>query len=231
MKRINEMTEQEILALTDEDIQKMQKLAMAEAGIAIIEKPKVPELFEITPPDMVVSSVYLVRDDIGFFDPVEAVAFVEFLKNAKSLVKVDYDYNNAGSGYKYAKDARTKQRDWETDPLEIKTQNVYSLPLYNSLCDYMVQNRKMQEQAKKDVDEYEKTLASAADITTIIREKWLEVREKYERLNGFCTRFTRDYLPLAENNREVAMKFMQKAFCLTEEEVNYINENTLAIEN
>lgn len=47
MKNINEMTEQEILALTEEDVQKMIKLRMMEEGIKIMDRPRVPELFEI----------------------------------------------------------------------------------------------------------------------------------------------------------------------------------------
>ena len=39
MKGITEMTEQEILALTEEDVQKMIKLRMMEEGIKIMDKP------------------------------------------------------------------------------------------------------------------------------------------------------------------------------------------------
>ena len=51
MKNISEMTEQEIIALSDEDVQKMIKLRMMEEGIKLLDKPKVPELFEIEPAD------------------------------------------------------------------------------------------------------------------------------------------------------------------------------------
>lgn len=40
MKGITEMTEQEILALTEEDVQKMIKLRMMEEGIKIMDKPQ-----------------------------------------------------------------------------------------------------------------------------------------------------------------------------------------------
>lgn len=42
MKNISEMTEQEIIALSDEDVQKMIKLRMMEEGIKLLDKPKVP---------------------------------------------------------------------------------------------------------------------------------------------------------------------------------------------
>lgn len=40
MKGITEMTEQEILALTEEDVQKLIKLRMMEEGIKIMDKPE-----------------------------------------------------------------------------------------------------------------------------------------------------------------------------------------------
>ena len=55
MKNINEMTEQEILALTEEDVQKMIKLRMMEEGIKIMDRPRVPELFEVEPADLEIS--------------------------------------------------------------------------------------------------------------------------------------------------------------------------------
>lgn len=51
MKGFTEMTDQEILALTEEDVQKLIKLRMMEEGIKIMDKPKIPELFEIEPAD------------------------------------------------------------------------------------------------------------------------------------------------------------------------------------
>ena len=57
MKGFTEMTEQEILALTEEDVQKLIKLRMMEEGIKIMDKPEVPELFEIEPADLKVFTI------------------------------------------------------------------------------------------------------------------------------------------------------------------------------
>lgn len=53
------MTDQEILALTEEDVQKLIKLRMMEEGIKIMDKPKIPELFEIEPADIQYFSIPL----------------------------------------------------------------------------------------------------------------------------------------------------------------------------
>lgn len=95
MKGITEMTEQEILALTEEDVQKMIKLRMMEEGIKIMDKPKIPELFEIEPADIQYFSIPLL-DGFAFTDINEATKVAEILKSAKSLRKVDYVGINLG---------------------------------------------------------------------------------------------------------------------------------------
>ena len=89
------MTEQEILALTEEDVQKLIKLRMMEEGIKIMDKPKIPELFEIEPADIQYFSIPLL-DGFAFTDINEATKVAEILKSAKSLRKVDYDWNKLG---------------------------------------------------------------------------------------------------------------------------------------
>lgn len=96
------MTEQEILALTEEDVQKLIKLRMMEEGIKIMDKPKIPELFEIEPADIQYFSIPLL-DGFAFTDINEATKVAEILKSAKSLRKVDYDWNKLGSDYKFLK--------------------------------------------------------------------------------------------------------------------------------
>lgn len=95
MKGFTEMTEQEILALTEEDVQKLIKLRMMEEGIKIMDKPKIPELFEIEPADIQYFSIPLL-DGFAFTDINEATKVAEILKSAKSLRKVDYVGINLG---------------------------------------------------------------------------------------------------------------------------------------
>lgn len=96
MKGITEMTEQEILALTEEDVQKLIKLRMMEEGIKIMDKPEVPELFEIEPADLKTFTIPFF-EGYAFTDMEEANAVAEALRNAKTLRKVEYDWNKLGS--------------------------------------------------------------------------------------------------------------------------------------
>lgn len=225
MKRIEEMTEQEILNLSEEDVQKMIKLRMAEKGIRIMDRPKQPELFEIEPADVIVYTIPLLGSSLGFTDANDAQKMMEFLINSKSLVKVDYDYNNLGSDYKCVKNAGEKEFYSSIDPISIVSTSAYSKELYAKICDFAIQNKKMKGKVAEDQKHYDEAMESAADIVTEIRGIWIEVKNKYNRLDEYTNRFKLDYLPLADNDEEMAMKFMAKAYSLNDEEEKYILTN------
>lgn len=88
MKGITEMTEQEILALTEEDVQKLIKLRMMEEGIKIMDKPEVPELFEIEPADLKVFTIPFF-EGYAFTDMEEANAVAEAYVMRKPFAKLN----------------------------------------------------------------------------------------------------------------------------------------------
>ena len=209
MKKITEMTEQEILALTEEDVQKIIKLRMMEEGIKIMDKPQVPELFEIAPADVQIFTIPIL-DGFAFTDMEEVTKVAEVLQNVNSLRKVDYDWNKLGSDYKYLTKKERYAFRGDSD-FDVQSGWVYSNELYAKIADFAVQNKAMKEQAEKDKKEYESQLQ--------------EVRSKYIRLNDLTRRFAIDYFPLSDNNEDMAIRFMTKAYSLTEEEKEYILSN------
>lgn len=229
MKKINEMTEQEILALSEKDIQNMIKFRMMEEGIKVIDKPKKPELFEIEPADQK-AYVIPILNGYSFTDFAEAQKVADALREAKSFRKVDYDCNKLGSNFKYLekKDRYTYDDAGDFGISEIR---VYSNKLYASIVDFAAQNKAMNEQVEKDMKAYDDAYAAASDITLEIRSRVTEVIEKYERLERLTHSFANDYCPLSDNNEEMAMKFMSKAFTLTGDEEKYILEHYKDISN
>ena len=210
------MTEQEILALTEEDVQKLIKLRMMEEGIKIMDKPIIPELFEIEPADVQIFTIPIL-DGYAFTDMEEVKKVAEALQNAKSLRKTDYDWQKLGSDYKYLiKKERYAYRG--NSDFDVMSGWVYSKELYAKITDFAVQNKAMKEQAEKDKKEYEQQLQDTSDIVAEIRERVSEVKDKYMRLNTLTRRFAVDYYPLSDNNEEMAIKFMVKAYSLNEEE-------------
>ena len=156
MKGFTEMTDQEILALTEEDVQKLIKLRMMEEGIKIMDKPKIPELFEIEPADIQYFSIPLL-DGFAFTDINEATKVAEILKSAKSLRKVDYDWNKLGSDYKFLKKSEKYKFNGNSD-FDIISGWAYSDELYAKISNFAAQNKVMKEQAAKDQKEYDEKM-------------------------------------------------------------------------
>ena len=224
MKKINELTEKEILNLSEEEIQKMIKLRLAEEGIKIMDLPKKPELFEITKPDTIVYQITALGESISFADINEANSVLDLLLKCSSIGRVDYDYNKLGSDYKYFEKGKT-MRYYDSNGLEIKSLSVYSMKLYAEITDFAVQNKKMQEQVEKEIKEYNEINAECSDIISEIRERVSDVKTKYDRLNTLIFKLKNDYLPLADNNQEIAMNFLKKAYSISNEDEIYIISN------
>lgn len=83
----------------------------------------------------------------------------------------------------------------------------------------------MKEKAEKDNKEYEAQLHESAELIQEITGRVRDVRCKYERLESLSYRFANDYYPLSENNEEMAIKFMAKAYTLNDEEKSFVLEN------
>ena len=223
MKNINEMTEQEILALSEKDIQNMIKFRMMEEGIKIIDKPKKPELYEIEPADQKAYTIPILNG-YAFMDFAEAQKVSEALKNVKSFRKVEYDWNKLGSDYKYLNKKDRYTYGYPED-FGVNENYVYSNELYANIVDFAAQNKAMMQQVEEDEKAYNDAYAAASDITLEIRNKITEVREKAERVKRLTLKFANDYYPLSDNNEDVAIKFMSKAFSLNEDEKKHILAN------
>lgn len=223
MKKINEMTEQEILALSDQDVQNMIKFRMMEEGIKIIDKPKKPELFEIDPADQKIY-VIPILDGYAFIDFAEAQKVAEALQKAKSFRKVTCDWNKLGSNFKYL-EKKDRYTFNDTGDFGVSEIRVYSNELYANIVDFAVQNKAMIGQVEKDEKAYNEAYAAASDITIEIRKRVTDVREKVARLELLTQKFADDYYPLSDNNEKMAIKFMSKAYSLSEDEEKYILEN------
>lgn len=223
MKTIDQMTEQEILALTDEQVEKIKKLVLAENGVRILDKPKDVELFEIAEPDLVVYNIPLLGD-LCFTSRDEAERMLEVIRSSKTIGFTDHDYLADATYFKEGK----KRSKWSSsDEVCVETKQAYSLDLYSKVKDFYTQNKKMKEQLAKDMDEYNKAMEQNIELTRHISDRVKGVRRKYARLDEYRRKFNEEYLPLADGDRDMAIRFMVKAYGLTEEEKEYV----LAIEN
>lgn len=222
MKRLEELTEQEIKNLSYDDIELLIKLRKAEEGVKFITRPIQPDLQKVAEPDMMVYSCRILGDNIVFGEMKDINDVVTLLQKITKKYKLGYDYNKTGSSKKYASSDIEKGLYGGETLYDIKSQRVYSVDLYNEVADIIKNNDILNEEYEKALKEYQKSIDDSKWIEKEVKDKVYEVQNKYEQLEAYYRLFKNEYLPLADNDTSIAMKFMNKAYSLNDEQKEYI---------
>lgn len=218
MKDWDKLTIEELAALTDKQIETYKKLLYAQNGIAFPVEPKEPNAINI-PKDKTVYRINLVGPDILFADFEEAVRVSNFLKNCKSVCHLKYT-NNWQNRYI----VKGTPRDYNNNNQEfrIEAEEAYSEKKFLEVQENLNTINKLNEQYTKDKAEYDKTLKQAIDVTQDFLDKLDEARNIMARRNSLTFKYYNEYLPLAENNKDIAMSFLEKAYSLSDEDKEFI---------
>lgn len=214
MKYITGMTHQEILALTDEEIERMIKVKMAEEGIKILSPPEEPKYGVIQDAD---TSVF-VSDITGFVGMHTFEGLEEILKIIMDVgySKVEYDYSNEIN--------RVEDFPSYANPFTISTKKIYSSELYSKVKSTVSDNNKLKKIYEKELKDYEDNLSSAEWIREEVHGAVDKARriqcEKEEMIRRY-----KEYLELAGGDQLIAMRFLKKAYTVNQSTERYINEN------
>lgn len=215
MKKINELTEQEIRNLSCDDIELLIKFRKAEEGVKFITKPEKPEYFEIPGKDLTVYQAKFLGNSLSFNDIEDMNKLITLIKNSKGSFKIDYGVDST-----YYANPKLYPYSGEWD--EITSQSVYSYKLYQEVKNLILQNKSLEDKYKKELKEYQTSFDDSEWIEKEIRDKVYEVQNKYEQLETYYRLFKNEYLPLADNDTSIAIKFMNKAYSLNDEQKEYI---------
>ncbi|MDR1370123.1 MAG: hypothetical protein LBJ72_08395 [Dysgonamonadaceae bacterium] len=210
MKKINELTEREILDLTEEQIQKMIKACWVEEGVKIIKNPEEPEYHKIPQEDLI---HYRVEGfSYAFSDPEEADRARDFIRGMKSLK--DYTY---GSDYKKI------ERNCSVKP-NTESAGVYSSGLYETVKPLLEENSKIRGVYEIDLSEYEAEKIKQDELSVRILNRIEEVRDEYAKMERIWKLYRDEYLPLA-GDEVIAMAFLKKAYAVNSKTEHYIEDN------
>jgi len=220
MKKIGELTEQEILKLSDADVDKMVKLEMAEQGIKILSEPKEPTYNK--EPDKAIRG----------YKPVGCEFYLKDATAAEKISKIIGDNKDKIYRSEYYDNAYTKKLLKQGDYYSYGTITEDLFYKETELRDYdeaINKNKEIKEKYNTLLKEYNSSFEHSKRIRSDIWEQVLVVREKYEHLEELTARY-REYLEIAEGNKEIAMKFLKKAYSPSGEEELYV-ENNVSIDS
>ncbi len=200
MKRFNELTELEIKDLTYDELDKYVLIECAEKGIQIVDRPKSPVYEKELEKDLITYSIGGgVSIYIKFTSKDEADRLAELLNGFESIV----DMSNKRIYFSEPSYSFSKEREREND--KITKQNNAIKSEYNLLrqeYDQFVEKKEVEQEA--------------------IYEKYNSIVRKYDRLDMIKRKYNETYLPLSDNNEEIAKRFLEDAFAITSEDKEYI---------
>lgn len=221
MKDFNKLTNEEVYNLTDADINLYKKLALAENGVKFPVCPECPNSEKINP-DLTIFTIDGLTDrwhGLCFREVEDARSFVDLL--IKSAPGICYKSSTYGQDC-YLKEGLPATYDGKQPSLNICSEKIYSEEVYSRAKKGIEKFNAEKNAYDKAFAEYEKELYKANEVTAFIDEKVTFVNEDYNRKIHLTRLFVNDYLPIAENNEEMAMKFLKKAYEVSEDDEKYI---------
>lgn len=213
MKRFKELTEKEILLLSRESIEKFINYEMMIEGIKLSEEkaPKKP----VIKYDM---KVYTIEGFDGYcFLSMQDAEKVASLIKTSSVMKIE----NVWSLYdKYVSDVN--YNGIFSKPFEVKSVECYKSDTIKMHKEEINKYDKAMAEYNKKAPERERNELRAKEIKDEIYSEVDRVKNKYDEANQLANIFLYEYCPLSDNDPSVAIKFMSKAYELSQWQEEYI---------
>lgn len=218
MKNITELSEKEILALTREELEGMVKLEMANEGIKILPVPIEPT-YETLP-----AKTQTIYEVTGFTYMFHDEKIAEELsktirKIAQETCTTDYNYSQYDIRWTKQLESYTKDALGAVKPIPLYTKNEAIM-----VSEVKQRNDNAKNEYETELAEYNTANEASSDIRDRIFRRYYEVQKKYYDFNVITERYN-EYLSIANGDKDMAMKFLKKAYRVSDEAEDYIIAN------
>lgn len=215
MKQITELSEAEILQLTNEQIQKMILFKMAEAGIKILTKPVEPKYEELPKKTVLLYDV----SGINFLFTDKALADDEGQALQAAALKMKSS-SYVGDGYTHKKVRNIDEYDLKNIG---KVTEVYMYAADDAIQvdEISKANKQLKTQYETLLSEFKANENEADYIRIEIWDRIKQVQAKHNNMAEMKYQYER-YLDLSEGNKKIALNFLKKAYSIDEETECYV---------
>lgn len=198
-KKVGELEHEEIVKLTEEQVDDLVDLECAEQGVTLTEKPEKPNALKVdSEPDL---SVYEIAG-LALTEPGPAAEIAALVKKHREcLVDSSYDYS-CGYSHKHAGDF--------TDKIEVTPGHILSWQKYQEIKGDL----QVAEETKGDFDKELSAWTKAYDKRTKIRKDILMTVHKHKEAEDDYQRYMqvmKRYMELSNGDNTVARKFFEEA--------------------
>ena len=204
MERITDLKHDELVKLTEDDLQTFIDIEIAYDGIKLVNPIK---LKEILPVDIVPTELfYSVHEKL-----------YKTLEEASTVAKVpaygsDYDYNAGGYEYKYC----TPRQEATVTPVKF-----YKKEDVDHIRDILKKNKEAKEFNEKVNGDYQKYCKAIDACRSEVMTIYYDAMEKERRIEAAIADFNK-YLKIAKGDQQVALEFFTNAYKDEDEETKSI---------
>ncbi len=217
LKKIENYTNEELLLLTDQEVDLIIKLHLADAGIKFPVKPEEPTYFAVPEAD---TTVYRVTGaDVLFSDKAVAEEVAKVMREHISSLYIT-EYFNGDYEHQTLKSAQNSYNF--NEGIQVVVVRHYSKELLKEISDNLAQNKQLKKDYEAARAEYDSAYKDGSEIMeevrSVVRNAKEAQREKQRLLEHY-----KEYLELAANNKDIAWNFMKKAYSVSQDQEDYIN--------
>lgn len=202
MKRLDEFSRDELVSLTQEEIQDLIDLeCMYNGKPLMIEEPKYLEVPEVPEMDVV---TYEVAGHI-FTNKSDAMNVKDLIENAHSRIKLDY--NNCDYSQKYVR--KILDSDYEKT-VSLKTGKAYSREQFSQIKVILAKIKEIKDANDEAKKSYDDIVEERKDIVSMVNDEISNaINETYE-IDKAVVAFER-YFKLSNEDTDIAMNFFEES--------------------
>lgn len=198
MKNFETLNEQELVALSEDEIQRYIDYACAENGVPLLPAlPPAPEPVSFEPD----SKVYSIGHWLHFAHSEQAARVLEAIKEAAAI---ETDYLSTPTGI--TSTAISLRRP----SLMITADDAFTAERAASIKDALAGAKRQQDIYEKAKKEYDRAVSERQAYASDIRDRIGAAWEKHNRRESLRRDYER-YLSLADGNAEIAARFLANA--------------------
>ena len=195
--KIEDLSDDEVLSLTDEEVKATILYRMAEAGIPVLPEPAVPVYDDVPGPDVQVYEIAGVMfTDRDAAEKVQAA----IMEGQASRVRLDY-----GSSYenKYVMPDRSDQ--------DVTTRTAYSQESHALHKEMLDRNSRRRNAYDTEQTAWRRAEREAESIRAGVLDRVREAEDKARQIEFLQGRYA-EYIEIAGGDKEMALEFLKKAF-------------------
>lgn len=221
MKRIYELSEKEVLALTSQEVQDFIQVEKVLAGVKLEVEGITQDLVELPKPIKKLYKVGIFGDKLVFDDLAIAQKLIDQIASLKKPCHVSNEYDKSYTSFLYPEDGVGSQsyNNWDTiEPILVYASKEQATEARNISDSNKRINDYNTELASASQRYYEQSTAMAQEVYTFYND----IIDKYIKMDRLKQIFTDKYLPISNGDAEMAIEFMSVAYLLDEESKEYI---------